>query len=195
MVVEKVEADHVAHPRALELGVDIVGDPHREDDDGFNWTRLHFARKAGDVVPGSTIIMGSSIGKYLARVVAWDFEVSDTDPIVLMELLPVSPEEAQAALDRTAPSSSRRLPFINLMSVCSTKRNPVVGALLGHASISAWLKCEFIPFGGPTDSSDGRCGSAGTSSSLRATGRKRGCGRRACHQQQGRWRTTRCSLG
>ena len=35
--------------------------------------------------------MGSSVGHYLAQVVSWDFEVSDDDPVVTLELLPVRP--------------------------------------------------------------------------------------------------------
>ena len=68
------------------MGVDIVGDPHREDNDGYNWTLLSQARNVSDVTPGSTVVMGSVIGRYLAKVVAWDFEVSDTDPIVVLDL-------------------------------------------------------------------------------------------------------------
>jgi hypothetical protein len=37
--------------------------------------------------------MGSSIGRYLAKVISWDFEVSDDDPVVNLELLPVRPSE------------------------------------------------------------------------------------------------------
>jgi len=42
------------------------------------------------------------IGRYPAKVIAWDFEVSDDDPIVTLELLPVTPESRGAtAADRT----------------------------------------------------------------------------------------------
>lgn len=88
------------HPRAVALGVDIVGDPHREDDQGYNWTRLRYARNVGDVTPGSVVVMGSRVGTYLAKVVAWDFEVSDDDPIVTLDLLPVTPAAVQRALAR-----------------------------------------------------------------------------------------------
>lgn len=88
------------HPRAVALGVDIVGDPHREDDQGYNWTRLRYARNVGDVTPGSVVVMGSRVGTYLAKVVAWDFEVSDDDPIVTLDLLPVTPDAVQRALAR-----------------------------------------------------------------------------------------------
>jgi hypothetical protein len=47
--------------------------------------------------------MGSSIGRYLAKVIAWDFEVSDDDPIVTLELLPVTPESVERALARSGP--------------------------------------------------------------------------------------------
>lgn len=83
------------------MGVDIVGDPHREDDDGYNWTRLHYARNVADVTPGSVVVMGSRVGTYLARVVAWDLEVSDDDPVVTLDLLPVTPEAVQRALARS----------------------------------------------------------------------------------------------
>jgi hypothetical protein len=34
-------------------------------------------------------------------VIAWDFEVSDEDPIVTLELLPVTPEAMERALARS----------------------------------------------------------------------------------------------
>ena len=68
-VVDGLAAHHQPWPEALEMGVDIIGDPHREDDDGHNWTRLRFARNVADVAPGSAVIMGSSVGRYLAKVV------------------------------------------------------------------------------------------------------------------------------
>ncbi len=91
-VVQRLAAAIEPHPRAGEMGVDIVGDPHREDDDGYNWTRLRYTRSVGDVTPGSVVVMGSRVGTYLAKVVAWDFEVSDDDPIVTLDLLPVTPD-------------------------------------------------------------------------------------------------------
>jgi hypothetical protein len=86
-VIDRLASVHVPHERAVALGVDIVGDPHREDDDGYNWTRLTYARNVRDVTPGSAVIVGSRIGNYLAKVVAWDFEVSDDDPIVVLDLI------------------------------------------------------------------------------------------------------------
>jgi hypothetical protein len=80
--------------------VDILGDPHREDDAGHNWAVLSDARRVEDLVPGSAVVMGSSIGRYLAKVIAWDFEVSDEDPIVTLELLPIRPSEVERLLGR-----------------------------------------------------------------------------------------------
>jgi hypothetical protein len=54
-----------------------------------------------DVTTGSTVVMGSVIGKYVAKVVAWDFEVSDVDPIVVLDLMPVTPKSVAEALART----------------------------------------------------------------------------------------------
>jgi hypothetical protein len=51
-------------------------------------------------MPGSAVVIGSSIGRYLAKVVSWDFEVSDDDPIVTLELLPVRPSEVNRLLGR-----------------------------------------------------------------------------------------------
>jgi len=102
-VAERIAAAHVPDPDALRMGVDIVGDPHREDNEGFNWTRLRCTRNIADVIPGSTVVMGSSIGRYLAKVIAWDFEVSDDDPIVTLELLPVTPDSIERALARCRP--------------------------------------------------------------------------------------------
>ena len=48
---------------------------------------LRFARTVADVLPGSAVVIGSAIGRYPAKVIAWDFEVSDYDPIVTLELL------------------------------------------------------------------------------------------------------------
>lgn len=100
-LVESLAARHRPYVAAVEMGVDIVGDPHREDDEGRNWTRLRFARSVADVVPGSAVIMGSSIGRYLAKVVGWDFEVSDDDPIVVLDLVPLTPESVERAIRRS----------------------------------------------------------------------------------------------
>ena len=51
-------------------------------------------------------MIGSSAGRWLARVLAWDFEVNADDPIVVLELLPVSPEAVRRALDRYRPSAA-----------------------------------------------------------------------------------------
>lgn len=99
-LVERLAARHTPNPRAVEMGVDIVGDPHREDDGGRNWAVLSDARSVRELVPGSAVVMGSSIGRYLAKVLAWDFEVSDEDPIVTLELLPVRPSEVERLLGR-----------------------------------------------------------------------------------------------
>jgi uncharacterized protein YegP (UPF0339 family) len=100
-VVERLSALHSPNAEAVAKGVDLVGEPHREDDAGHNWTRLRFARSVSEVVPGSAVLLGSGIGTYLAKVVAWDFEVSDDDPIVLLELL-----DAVADANGAQPDSS-----------------------------------------------------------------------------------------
>ena len=105
-VVQHLVSVHTPNAEALKLGVDIVGDPHREDDDGHNWARLHAARNVADVTPGSAVVMGSPIGNYLAKVLAWDFEVSDEDPIVVLELLPVTPQAVERALARRGVSAA-----------------------------------------------------------------------------------------
>ena len=103
-LVARLTERHVPNRRAVEMRVDLFGDPHREDDDGLSWARLSDARSVEDVVPGSAIVMGSSIGRYLAKVVAWDFEVSDDDPVVTLELLPVRPSEVTTLLERARTS-------------------------------------------------------------------------------------------
>jgi hypothetical protein len=105
-IVERLASHHSPYPKAVAAGVDICGDPHAEDNDGYNWSVLSRARNVADVVPGSAVIMGSAIGNYLARVVAWDFEVSDQDPMVIMELLPVTPREVARALARSGSPAS-----------------------------------------------------------------------------------------
>ncbi|MHB1446442.1 MAG: hypothetical protein ACYCTI_09715 [Acidimicrobiales bacterium] len=104
--VEHLAAGHVPDPMATELGVDLVGDPNREDDEGYIWTRLSRSRDVRVVVPGSAVVLGSDVGRYLGKVVAWDFEVSDTDPIVTLELVPVSVEAVEAALERTRTTAA-----------------------------------------------------------------------------------------
>ena len=86
--------------RAVEFGVDLIGDPHQEDDDGHVWTRLSAARHVPDVVPGAAVLLGSAIGRYLATVVAWDFEVDPDDPIVVLDLLPIRPSAVERLLER-----------------------------------------------------------------------------------------------
>ena len=105
-IVDRLGSRHQPHPKAVAMDVDIYGNPHRRDNDGYNWSLLSCARKVTDVVPGSAVIMGSIIGNYLAKVVAWDFEVSDEDPMVIMELLPVTPREVAKALARSASPAS-----------------------------------------------------------------------------------------
>lgn len=105
-LVERLAALHTPHPKAMANGVDIMGDPHRETDEGFNWTVLSRSRNVADVVPGSAIIMGSAIGTYLAKVVAWDFEASDDDPMVVLDLVPLTPHAVERALARTRTSAA-----------------------------------------------------------------------------------------
>lgn len=61
-LVERLAARHVPNAKAVASAVDIIGDPHRETDEGFNWTVLSQARSVVDVVPGSAVVMGSGIG-------------------------------------------------------------------------------------------------------------------------------------
>jgi hypothetical protein len=104
--VDRLAASHTPDPLAEELAVDIVGDPNREDDDGYIWTRLHRARNVRHVVPGSAVVMGSDVGTYVAKVIAWDLEVSDDDPIVTLELVPLSLDALAAALARRSTSAA-----------------------------------------------------------------------------------------
>ena len=104
-VVERLAALHTPNPKAVASGVDIIGDPHRETDGGYNWTVLSRARNVADVVPGSAVVMGSAVGNYLAKVVAWDFEASDDDPMVVLDLVPLTPQAVEQALTRTRASA------------------------------------------------------------------------------------------
>lgn len=101
-VVDRLATTHRADPLALELNVDLIADPHREADDGNIWTLLRNARDIRDIVPGSAVVIGTHAGRWLARVLAWNFEVSDDDPIIVtLELLPVTPEAVAQALARS----------------------------------------------------------------------------------------------
>ena len=105
-LVERLAALHRPYPKAVANGVDIMGDPHRETDEGYNWTVLSRARNVADVVPGSAVLMGSGIGNYLAKVVAWDFEASDDDPMVVLDLVPLTPQAVEKALARARTSAA-----------------------------------------------------------------------------------------
>lgn len=105
-IVDRLARAHTPDPLAVELGVDLVADPHSEGDDGNVWTLLCSARNVRDVTAGSAVVIGTHAGRWLARVLAWDFEVNADDPIVTLELLPVSPEAVRRALDRNHPSAS-----------------------------------------------------------------------------------------
>jgi hypothetical protein len=98
--VERLAASQPPDPLAVELGVDLVADPNREDDQGYIWTRLHAARDVRVVVPGSAVVIGSDLGQWVAKVIAWDFEVDEDDPIVTAELVPLSPDALASALAR-----------------------------------------------------------------------------------------------
>src|SRR2546430_9357301 len=98
--VDCLAAAHTADPLAVELGVDLVADPNREDDEGYVWTSLHTARDVRVVVPGSAVVIGSDVGEWVAKVIAWDFEVSDDDPIVTLEVVPLTPTALAGALGR-----------------------------------------------------------------------------------------------
>lgn len=97
-LVARLAAKHEPNPEAVAQGVDLVGDPHREDDDGHNWVFLSDARNVADVTPGSAVVMGSSIGRYLGKVLAWDFEVDDHDPMIVLELVPLTPQAVDDAI-------------------------------------------------------------------------------------------------
>lgn len=86
-VVERLAARHTPYLEAVAQRVDIISDPQRQDDDGYNWARLRFARTVAGVLPGSSVVIRSAMGRYPAKVIAWDFEVSDDDPVVTLELL------------------------------------------------------------------------------------------------------------
>ena len=86
--------------RAVQPRVDLIADPHGEDDQGHIWTRLRAARRVTEVTPGAVVVLGSAIGRYLATVVSWDFEVDPDDPIVVMDLLPIRPSEVERFLAR-----------------------------------------------------------------------------------------------
>lgn len=105
-IVDRLAQIHTPYPSATAIGVDIISDPHAENDEGFNWTLLSRSRNVTDVTPGATVVVGSNIGTYLAKVIAWDFEVSSTDPIVVLDLLPVTPKAVADALARTGSLSA-----------------------------------------------------------------------------------------
>ena len=100
--IADLAARHVPDAAAVELRVEVYADPHREDDDGNVWALLRRTRDVRDVTPGSVVVVGSHAGRWLARVLAWDFEVDPHDPIVTLDLLPFAPEAVGRALRRNA---------------------------------------------------------------------------------------------
>ena len=50
-VVDRLAAAHLPDSLAVELGVDLVADPHRQDDDGNVWTLLRSASSVSDGRP------------------------------------------------------------------------------------------------------------------------------------------------
>ena len=107
-VVERLAVTHLPYREATEMGVDISVTPTPRTTT-VQPPLLPLGRT--DVTPGSTVVVGSVIRNYLAKVVAWDFEVSDTDPIVVLDLLPVTPKSVADALavpGRRPPETSAR---------------------------------------------------------------------------------------
>jgi hypothetical protein len=98
--VERLAAAHRPDPLAIELGVDVVADPNREDDNGYIWTRLQAARDVRVVAPGAAVVIGSDLGQWVAKVIACDFEVNDNDPVITLELVPLTPHALATALAR-----------------------------------------------------------------------------------------------
>jgi len=47
-----------------------------------------------------------SIGHYLTKVIAWDFEVSDDGPLVTLAVLPVRPSEVERFLHVVLPADA-----------------------------------------------------------------------------------------
>lgn len=45
-------------------------------------------------------LAASGIGNYLAKIIAWDFEASDDDPMVVLDLVPLTPHAVEPALAR-----------------------------------------------------------------------------------------------
>lgn len=50
----------------------------------------------------AAVVIGSDLGEWVAKVIAWDFEVSGDDPIVTMEVVPLTPS---ALARRRTPAS------------------------------------------------------------------------------------------
>lgn len=101
--VDELARDHVPNAEAVALNVDAIGDPHGETDEGHNWTLLSCARNVADVVPGAAIVLGTPVGRYLAKVLAWDVEVSSSDPMLILDLMPLTPRSVEEALARARP--------------------------------------------------------------------------------------------
>jgi hypothetical protein len=118
-------------------------------------TLLRSARTVSDVTPGSVLVIGTHAGRWLGRVLAWEFEVGADDPIVTMDLLPVSSEAVQRALDRNRPTRGIAPPI--LRNVDGLPREPhssstgrgnwrrpglVAPGILGHKLVTNALRSK-----------------------------------------------------
>lgn len=84
-VLAAAVAGHRPDPWALAHGVDLHGDPNFVGNDGRVTIPLRRAASATAVVPGSNVTLGSVLGRWTARVAAWDVELGVEDPDVVLE--------------------------------------------------------------------------------------------------------------
>ncbi|MGH9089759.1 MAG: hypothetical protein ACRDZR_00020 [Acidimicrobiales bacterium] len=83
--VLRARSAHRPYATAQALGVDIVTSPNLVDDDDLIYARLARAADPVAVYPGKVVTFGKHGARWRGRVVAWDFELSDDDPTVLIE--------------------------------------------------------------------------------------------------------------
>jgi hypothetical protein len=84
-VLAVAAARHRPDPWAVAHDVDLHGDPNLVGNDGSVTIPLRRAASAGAVLPGRSVTLGSVLGRWTARVAAWDVELGVEDPEVVLE--------------------------------------------------------------------------------------------------------------
>lgn len=84
-LLELVAAAHQPDEWAVSHGVDLHGDPNLVGNDGRVTIPMRRAASARKVAPGQSVVLGSTLGRWRASVVAWGTELGEDDPDVVLD--------------------------------------------------------------------------------------------------------------